>query len=140
MDQTSRRQSRRRASNPDSDLPMTEKLVVVVDDDWDVLTSLERLLNVSGFATETYSSGEAFLASTACSRASCLILDIHLGGMSGLELRRHLAASGSELPIIFMTAFNDEAARHAATEAGCIAFLRKPFPAKTLIAAIEAAA
>jgi FixJ family two-component response regulator len=119
---------------------MARKLVVVVDDDSDVLTSLDRLLTVSGFTTETYSSCEAFLASTACSRAACLVLDIHLGGMSGLELRRRLTNSGSRLPIIFMTAFNDEVAQYAATEAGCVAFLRKPFPAKTLIAAIDAAA
>jgi FixJ family two-component response regulator len=119
---------------------MEKKLIVLVDDDLDVLSSLDRLLKISGFRTETYRSGEAFLASTAPSRATCLVLDIHLGGMSGLELQQRLCISGSTLPVIFMTAFNDEATRIAAAGGACIAFLHKPFPAKTLIDAIEAAA
>ena len=119
---------------------MPKKLVVLVDDDPDVLSSLDRLLKVSGFTTETYSSGETFLASDACFRAACLVLDIHLGGISGFDLNRQLLASGLHVPIIFMTAFKDEAAQQIAANASCIAFLHKPFPARDLIEAIEKAA
>ena len=116
------------------------KLVVVVDDDRTMLKSLERLLNASGFDTEVFPSAEAFLARTDAREAACLILDIHLGGMSGIELRRRLAESGSAVPVIFMTAFDDESTHEKATEAGCIVCLRKPFPARSLIGAINTAA
>lgn len=114
--------------------------MVVVDDDAMMLKSIERLLNACGFTTELYSSAEAFLARTVRSLAACLLLDIHLGGMSGIELRRRLEASGCTLPVIFMTAFDDDATRQAAMEAGCVAFLRKPFPAPSLLGAIRTAA
>jgi FixJ family two-component response regulator len=116
------------------------KLVVVVDDDTTMLRSLERLLNASGFDTESFSSAEAFLARTEARKAACLVLDIHLDGMSGIELRRRLADSGCAVPVIFMTAFDDEGTHEKAVEAGCIACLQKPFPARLLIGAIENAA
>jgi len=115
-------------------------LVVVIDDDEIMLKSVERLLNTSGFDSEAFRSAEAFLARTEARQAACLIVDIHLGGMSGIELRRRLAASGSAVPVVFMTAFDDEATQTQAVEAGCVAFLHKPFPARLLIAAIETAA
>jgi FixJ family two-component response regulator len=116
------------------------KLVVVVDDDRTMLRSLERLLNASGFDTEIFCSAEAFLARTEARKAACLVLDIHLDGMSGIELRRRLSASGCAVPVIFMTAFDDESTHEKAVEAGCVACLHKPFPARFLIGAIEAAA
>ena len=116
------------------------KLVVLVDDDKAMLRSLERLLNASGFDTEVFSSAEAFLARNSAREAACLVLDIHLGGMSGIELRRRLAASGSAVPVVFMTAFDDESTHDKAMEAGCVACLHKPFPARMLIGAIETAA
>jgi FixJ family two-component response regulator len=116
------------------------KLVVVVDDDRTMLRSLERLLNASGFDTEVFGSAEAFLERSAARPAACIVLDIHLGGMSGIELRRRLAVSGSPVPVVFMTAFDDQKTRDAAIEAGCIALLRKPFPARSLIGAIQSAA
>jgi len=115
------------------------KLVVVVDDDKTMLRSLERLLNASGFDTEVFSSAEAFLARTNAREAACLVLDIHLGGMSGIELQRRLAASGSPVPVVFMTAFDDESTHAEAVDAGCLVCLRKPFPARLLIGAIEKA-
>src|SRR5262245_14398375 len=115
------------------------KLVVVVDDDKTMLRSLERLLNASGFDTEVFPSAESFLARTDAREAACIVLDIHLGGMSGIELRRRLAASGSPLPVVFMTAFDDETPPREGGEAGCIAFLRKPSPARSLIGAIKSA-
>jgi CheY-like chemotaxis protein len=75
----------------------------------------------------------------AATQVDCLLLDIHLGGVSGIELRRRLKDSGSTLPVIFMTALDDEAMREQALKAGCVAFLRKPFQARQLIDAIKKA-
>ena len=113
------------------------KVVAVVDDDPSTLRGIERLLNAKGFDAETFHSAEAFLSGEAASRAICLVLDIDLGGMSGIDLRHRLAASGSKLPVIFITAVDDDATLREATEAGCIACLRKPFPAHSLISAID---
>ena len=118
-------------------MTMRRKLVVVVDDDTSMLKGLERLLNASGFDTELFSSAEAFLAGEPSRDATCLVVDIHLGGMSGIELRRRLAATGSVVPVIFMTAFDDEMTHREAVEAGCIAYLQKPFQAQSLIGAIK---
>jgi FixJ family two-component response regulator len=118
----------------------SRKLVVVVDDDKTMLRSLERLLNASGFDTEVFPSAEAFLARTCARDAACLVLDIHLGGMSGIELRRRVAASGSAVPVVFMTAFDDENTHEEAVQAGCVACLHKPFPARLLIGAIKTVA
>jgi FixJ family two-component response regulator len=116
------------------------KIVAVVEDDPSILKGLQRLLRARGLAPEVFASAEAFLASSAPARAACLVLDIQLQGMSGLELQRQLTAAGSTLPIIFMTAFDNETARMRAMEAGCLAYLRKPFSAQLLFDAIDKAA
>jgi FixJ family two-component response regulator len=121
-------------------MSIRRKLVTVVDDDPAMLRAIERLLATKGFDVEAFASAEAFLASTAATKASCLVVDIHLGGMSGIELRHRLAASGSRLPVIFITAHDDEATRKAAMKAGCVALLRKPFLSRLLLDAIEKAA
>jgi len=118
-------------------VPTQGKTIAVVDDDSSMRTGLERLLQAHGFATEVFPSAEAFLG--AASAADCLVLDIHLGGMGGFELRRRLAGSGSTLPVIFMTAFDDDSTRSEAAKAGCVAYLRKPFVGQLLIDAIAAA-
>ena len=110
-------------------------IVAVVEDDASMLRSIERLLKVNGYTSESYPSAEAFLEKTD-SAASLLLLDIHLGGISGIELRNRLRAAGSALPTILMTAVDDEETRKEAITAGCIAYLRKPFPAKQLVDAI----
>jgi FixJ family two-component response regulator len=114
-----------------------QKIVAVVDDDSSMRVSLERLLQASGFGTEIFASAEAFLG--ASSAADCLLLDIHLGGMGGFELHRRLSSAGSRLPVIFMTAFDDDAARREAASLGCVAYLRKPFAGQLLIDAIAEA-
>ena len=116
-------------------------IVAVVDDDESMLRGLQRLLNASGFDTEGFSSAEAYLECVTASKASCLVLDIHLGssGISGIELRRRLSESGSRFGVIFMTAVDDEAVYLEAMESGCTAFLRKPFSARALIDAIAVA-
>jgi FixJ family two-component response regulator len=79
----------------------------------------------------------ALLETDSVQTAICLLLDVHLGGISGIELQRRLAASGSKWPVIFMTANDDEATRSQAMDAGCIAYLRKPFAQHVLLNAIS---
>ena len=113
------------------------KTVAIVDNDSSMRVGLERLLQARGFDTEVFPSAEAFL--DAVSTADCLLLDIHLGGMGGFDLCRRLSSAGSRLPVIFMTAFDDEAAQREAETLGGVAYLRKPFAGHLLMAAIAAA-
>ena len=112
------------------------KVVIVVDDNAGLLKSVARLLAHHGIESRTFASAEALLESDRVQTATCLLLDIHLGGISGIELQRRLAASGSKWPVIFMTANDDEATRSEAMDAGCIAYLRKPFARQVLLDAI----
>ena len=105
-------------------------VVIVVDDDAGLLKSVARLLAHHGIESRTFASVQT---------ATCLLLDIHLGGFSGIELQRRLAASGSKWPVIFMTAKDDEATRNEAMDTGCIAYLRKPFAQHVLLNAISKA-
>jgi len=114
-----------------------KKVVAVVDDDQSMLSAAESLLDAHGFTTIKFSSAEEFLGDRRATRADCLLVDIHLE--SGIELRRQLKVSHPELPVIFMTALDDEAVRCQALEAGCVTFLHKPFPAHQLIEAIKRA-
>jgi len=120
-------------------MPAAPRTVAIVDDDAELLKGLERLLNAHGLGTRAFPSAEAFLATDSEIGIDCVLLDVHLGGMSGIALRRALSAAGSRLPVIFMTAFDDEATRQQAQAAGCVAYLRKPFPGRALIEAIAQA-
>ena len=113
--------------------------VVVVDDDPSILSSVRELLNAEGFITELFASAEGFLASGVIPRVDCLLLDIQLAGASGIDLRHHLEACGSKLPVVFMTGLDDEALHRQALNAGCVALLHKPFLEHQLIDAIEKA-
>jgi FixJ family two-component response regulator len=115
-------------------------VVIVVDDNSDFLKSVARLLTVHGFAVQTFTSAEVLLDNSDVQTAACLLLDIHLGGISGIELQRRLAALGSKCPVIFMTANDDDATRKEAADAGCIAYLKKPFAPEVLLDAIRKAA
>jgi FixJ family two-component response regulator len=115
---------------------MRRKIVGIVENDPGMLTALERLLTAHGFIVEPYVSAEAFLNSAAESEVTCLVLDVHLGGMSGIQLRRRPSASGWVVPVIFMTAFDSPGLHQEAVDAGCVAYLLKPFPATSLIGAI----
>ncbi len=121
-------------------MPAERKLVAVVDDDLSMLRGVQRLLSAHGFDTEVFSSAEGFLSRTPSREPLCLVLDIHLGGMSGIELRKHLASTGSKVPVIFITAVGEEADHKRAWEAGCIDCLQKPFAAQSLMNAIGKAA
>ena len=98
--------------------------------------SIERVLHAKGYATEAFASAEAFLNRDVSKRVNSLILDIHLTGMSGIELQRQLLASGSTLPVIFITAYDEPATRTEALAVGCIGYLRKPFEAGELAEAL----
>jgi FixJ family two-component response regulator len=118
-------------------MPIPGQVVAIIDDDPAMLKGIERLLQASGYTPEAFSSAEAFLERASATEATCLVLDIHLGGISGIELRRRLSASGSKLPVIFITAVDDAATHQKASEAGCVAYLLKPFRARELIKAIR---
>jgi FixJ family two-component response regulator len=113
------------------------RTIAVVDDDPSLLQGLNRLLSAHGFRVQTFASAEIFLDDIAGCGVDCLVLDIHLGGISGIDLQRQLIAAGRKLPVIFMTAIDNDATHQKAIDVGCIAYLRKPFLAKLLIDAIN---
>jgi FixJ family two-component response regulator len=112
------------------------RVVAVVDDDPSMLKAVARLLRVHGIIPETYVSAEAFLDDLAASKANCLLIDIHLGGLSGIDLCRRLKACSCFSNIILMTAVDNKVTEKKAIEAGCTAYLRKPFSDRALIDAI----
>ena len=114
--------------------------IAVVDDDTSICRALARLLRAAGFDPVTYPSAEAFLDDTARARVDCLVLDIHLGGMSGFDLQKQLAAAGSAPPIIFITADEEPETSEQARRAGCAAYFHKPVAGDLLLAAIRRAA
>jgi FixJ family two-component response regulator len=108
-------------------------VIAIVDDEPSVLKSLKRLLDASNFTTETYDSAEAFLARGSLNDVSCIVLDVNMPTMSGIELRRRLKAMGSTIPVVFITALDSAAVRRKAIEFGCAGFLHKPFSGHELI-------
>lgn len=99
--------------------------VAVIDDDETLCRSYARLLRAAGMQPITYVSAEAFLADAKRPRFDCLVLDIQLTGMSGLDLQRQLAAAGGAVPIVFITAHDDPQARAQAFASGCAGYFRK---------------
>ena len=114
-------------------------LVAVVDDDESVRESLPDLLREFGFATHAFPSAEEFLASDNVGGTRCLILDIAMPGMTGLDLQCELKSRGHKIPIIFITAQKNEAVRARAFEQGAAEFLLKPFSDTALVAALNTA-
>jgi FixJ family two-component response regulator len=114
-------------------------LVVVIDDDLAILESLEQLLSNFGYQTELFESAEEFLSVAPTLEPTCLIVEIQLGSISGLELVRALCADGFTSPVIFITGSHDELHRQQAMELGCVAFLLKPFSAEQLIESVTKA-
>ena len=112
-------------------------LISVVEDDDSVRESLRRLIRSVGFAVQAFSSAEQFLNSEEFRETRCLILDVKLPGMDGLELQRQLIANRCEIPIIFITAHGDDAARVRALGNGALEYLFKPFSEEALLNAIH---
>ena len=118
-------------------MPESQPVVAIVDDEVSMLRALRRLLRSAGFATATYISAEEFLRSGLQQHIDCLILDVQMPGMTGLDLLSRLAASGATLPVIIITARADEQTRLDAEQAGVVAYLRKPFEEDALLEAIR---
>ena len=118
---------------------MERPLVSVVDDDESVRESLPGLLKEFGFAARAFSSGQAFLSSDSVDETRCLILDIAMPGMSGLDLQQELKRRGQSIPIIFITGQKDEDIRKQAAQQGAVKFLYKPFSDTALLDAVNAA-
>lgn len=114
-------------------------LIALVDDDDALRTSLDNLLRSVGFRVQGFASAEAFLQAPPAPETACLLLDVRLPGMNGLELQRQLGAAHGSLPIIFVTAYADEEVRARALAAGAVAVLSKPCREADLLQAIEAA-
>jgi CheY-like chemotaxis protein len=113
--------------------------VALVDDDEMLREALAGLLEISGMTVEQYDSGGQFLAAAANSKAACVIADIQLGDITGIEMARQLRASDFRFRLILMTGADDPIFERQAEELGCVAFLRKPFRSETLIKAIMTA-
>ena len=111
--------------------------VAVVDNDENICRSFGRLLRAAGMQPITYDSAESFLADTKHPQFACLVLDIQLGAISGIELAQRLAAGGGKTPVIFITGQDDPAARVAAEALGCAAYFRKTDSGKEVLAAIR---
>ena len=114
-------------------------LMALVDDDDALRNSLDNLLRSVGFRVQGFASAEAFLQAQHAPETACLLLDVRLPGMNGLELQRQLVAAHWAMPIIFVTAYADDDARTRALAAGAVAFLYKPCREEDLLHAIEAA-
>ena len=108
-------------------------VVAVIDDNLGILGALGRLLSALGYDTELYASAEEFVDAAMMTEAICFIVDIQLGESSGIEIAQHLVNAGFTIPIIFMSADDNESVRRRTMEIGCVAFLTKPFSADTLI-------
>ena len=118
---------------------VTRSLVSVVDDDESVRESLPDLLRELGFSVQAFSSAEAFLASEYLAQTRCLILDIAMPGMTGLDLQQELARRREQIPIIFITATRDESVRPHVLAQGAVECLFKPFSEAALLRAVNAA-
>jgi FixJ family two-component response regulator len=120
-------------------MPRANPVVFVVDDDISVRESLELMIRCAGWQPETFASAQAFLAHPRLLAPSCLILDVQLPDLNGLELQNRIAADQIEMPIIFITGYGDVPMTVRAMKAGAIEFLTKPFSEEALLRAIRQA-
>ena len=114
-------------------------MVAIVDDDASVRGALQGLMKAVGLPARAFASGQEFLDSGEQNEAGCLIADIRMPGMSGLELQSKLNAAGCRIPTIFITAHGDEKMRMQALRAGAVEFIAKPFDDEALVASVRAA-
>jgi FixJ family two-component response regulator len=117
----------------------TASVISVIDDDASVRAATNNLLSSHGYPVHTFASAEEFLQSARLDDLSCVIADVQMAAMSGLDLLTHMRRLGYDAPFIFITAFPDESVRARALRAGAVCFLAKPFPAPVLINCVECA-
>jgi FixJ family two-component response regulator len=110
--------------------------VAIVDDEKPVCVALGRVLRVANYVVDAFGSGEEFLASIDRQRPACAILDVHLPGISGLEVQERLRAAHRQIPVVFITASDDQSLTDAAGAAGGVRLLRKPFSSDQLLEAV----
>jgi FixJ family two-component response regulator len=120
------------------ELKERKKLISIVDDDESVRRTTTLLVQSFGFQAAAYESAESLMRSGQLQETSCLIVDLQMPGMNGLQLQRHLAASGYNIPIIFITAYDSKESRQLAMQAGAVAFLSKPFNDELLLETLRA--
>jgi FixJ family two-component response regulator len=120
-------------------IPMSAGKVLVVDDDASVRKSLHRLIRAAGYDVETLDGAEAYLERSVQPPPACLVLDIRMPGMSGLDLLKYVAGTPRALPIVFISGHGDEDVRAQAIDAGAVEVLYKPLDESTLLAAIDQA-
>lgn len=125
----------RRGNNALSRIPV----VVIIDDDASVRTTTDSLVRSLGYVARTFASAKDFLQSDRGNDISCVIADVQMPGMSGVELQAHLFAQGYRIPFIFITAFPEERSRMQAYRAGAVAYLTKPFTERSLIKGLDTA-
>jgi FixJ family two-component response regulator len=119
---------------------LAKKIVIsIVDDDESVREALTGLMRSLGYSATAFPSGESFLGSRRLSGTACLIADVQMPGMTGLELHRRLVASGKPIPTILITAYGDDWVRAKALNAGVVCYLTKPFDESELLACIHSA-
>ena len=116
---------------------MARNLISVVDDDESIRRTTTLLIESFGFRAATFESAEGFLKSGQLHDTSCLIADVRMPGMNGLQLQSQLAAAGCRIPIIFITAYDDKESLRRAMQAGAVAFLGKPFSGEQLLQIIR---
>ncbi|MDM0025501.1 response regulator transcription factor [Variovorax saccharolyticus] len=114
-------------------------VITIIDDDHSVLVAIQLLVTSFGFETRTFSSAEDFLQSPSLDDTECLISDIHMPRISGIELQSLLRSRGRDIPTILMTAFTNESIESQAIAGGAVCFLIKPFDARTLLGCIKRA-
>ena len=114
-------------------------VIAIVDDDEPLREALCSVMKAAGFSTRAFASAEEFLESGAGHSVACLILDVRLPGMSGIELQRRLTDDSSKVPIIFVTAHGDASLRESLMKAGAAGFMNKPVRSATLLKELEAA-
>lgn len=118
-------------------MPRANTLISVVDDDRSMARMLCRAINAEGFDARLFRSAEDFLDSGRFEETGCLILDVNLPGISGIDLQQHLNAAGVEIPILFVSAQSDETLRQRALDAGAAGFFTKPLRIESLLASIR---
>ena len=118
-------------------MPKAKPLISVVDDDESMREAMRGLMRSLGYTAQTFASAEEFLNSCQVPRTSCLIADVQMRGMTGLQLHRHLVASGKTIPTILITAYPNETVRKRALEDGVVCYLSKPFDENDLLACIR---
>ena len=118
---------------------MASNLISIVDDDESVRRTTKLLVESFGYRAAVFESAESFLKSEQLYDTSCLVVDVHMPGMNGLELQSHLAGEGYSIPAIFITAYGDKESHRQAMETGAVAFLAKPFSDEQLLKSIRSA-